>query len=239
MLFLEIGNTTFKLARPLPNGTFRAERFTDSSSLLEKIPSSEALLLAPVAQGRASQIFPLLQQHAASLTVLSNQDFAWFIGDSYDTPNTLGLDRILNLYALQENRVVVSCGTAITVDVLVDGVPRWGAILSGFQTAIDGLTHQAPALPNVSADGLQGLPARTSHGSVANGIFLGTALSVYHLAMMLVQSVGLPPETPLVLTGGDAALLSFLWENELEKNISNVTQNPDLLFVGMQKSLQR
>lgn len=229
MLYLEVGNSTFKLARRRSDETFHVERFSEESHLLEKLDAfSDRILLAPVAGERAAHLVPLLSSF--DLHVLDNGNFRAFIGDSYDTPDTLGMDRILNLFALEEDATVISCGTAITIDVLSQSLPGWGAILPGFTTARKGLVAGAPALPEVSVTDLDGLPARTSHGSVANGIYIGTAFAVRGIASYLAKSTGLHEKAPIVLTGGDARLLAELWGEE-----PYVTVVPDLLFQGMHR----
>ena len=227
MFYLEVGNSTFKLAQRRSDETFRIERFSEASHLLEKLSSfSDHVTVAPVAGERAAHLLPLLS--GFNPNVLDNQDFNFFIDNSYDTPHTLGLDRILNLFALEEDAVVISCGTAITIDALSQGSPYWGAILPGFNTAGKGLVAGAPALPEVAVTDLDGLPARTSRGSVANGIYIGTAFAVRGIAAYLAQAVGLSDKAPIVLTGGDARLLAELWGDE-----PYVTVVPDLLFQGM------
>jgi pantothenate kinase type III len=210
MLLIEIGNTTVKLARLMPDGEIHVERIEDVDQLIEVCRGSmQPVLCAPVGLELSNQLLPHLAS-AASLQIVSSNDFQEFVADSYDTPETLGLDRILNLAGLQGNGVVVSCGTAITVDALVDGRPRWGAIVPGFTTATQGLHQRIPLLPPVSLDATPVLPARTTRDSLANGVLLVTARGVRAIAEALVADVNV--SVPVVLTGGDAEVMLRLWD---------------------------
>lgn len=234
MLFIEIGNSTIKVARRSPSGSFATERFGNADDL-ERWMRDEtgSAVVAPVAGGRAAAILSSLSRlDNLSLQVLERSRFADFIGDSYDTPETLGLDRILNLLPLRGEGLVISCGTAITVDAVAGGRPFWGAIMPGFRTAAVGLSAAAPALPTVSFEDLGALPARTSHQSVANGVLLGTALAAAGLAALLAERCSLSDDAPLLLTGGDAELLHHLLPALQIRRSAEL--RPTLLFEGME-----
>jgi pantothenate kinase type III len=219
-LYLEIGNTTIKLARRAGDGSFDIVRFDDLHSLLAELADEDReILCAPVNERFGGEV--IRQIVSDRLRLITRDDLRSFVGDSYDTPETLGLDRILNLIGLGGDGIAISCGTAITVDAVVDGRPRWGAILPGFRTAADGLHERVPALPHVSPGDAVGLPARTSHQSVANGVLLGTALAVRGIVERL--AVG-----RVVATGGDAWVLQSLWDW--------VKVDEGLLFRGMNQA---
>lgn len=234
MLFIEIGNSTIKVARRSPSGSFATERFGDADELERRMRNETgSAVVAPVAGGRAAAILSSLSRlDNLSLQVLERSRFADFIGDSYDTPETLGLDRVLNLLPLRRDGLVISCGTAITVDAVAGGRPFWGAIMPGFRTAAVGLSAAAPALPTVSFKDLGALPARTSHQSAANGVILGTALAAAGLAALLAERCALPDDAPLLLTGGDADLLHHLLPMLQIRRPAEL--RPALLFEGME-----
>lgn len=230
MFFLEIGNTTLKIARRSSAGEFRVVRLNSAEELEDRLPQeSEPVLIAPVAGERTLHILPLFADHS-HVRIIERSDFADFIGDSYDTPETLGLDRILNLIALDRDGIVISCGTAITIDALADGRPRWGAIMPGFRIAAEGLAEHAPALPVVTEEDLGEMPARSTYESVANGVILGTVLAASRLAALLAEETGLSSDAPVILTGGDASLMErhIRWDRPLDVR-------PALMFEGMER----
>ncbi len=211
-LLVEVGNSTIKLAHAEAAGDFRVERFARMERAVAAINHiGLPVLLAPVARERSTELAGLqVPVHA-----ITHHTVADFVGVSYDTPGSLGLDRVLNLIGLDAPGIVISCGTAITVDALgLDGGPVWGAIMPGFTTAAEGLHARVPALPAVLAGDDVILPARTSRQSVANGVVLGTARAAQALAGELAELAFAGAAAPVTLTGGDAARLRALWRGE-------------------------
>jgi len=225
---LEIGNSTIKVAHIAPGGDIAIERYSNLEALLRRCELSDGpIICAPVGDALSTPTIERLEA-AREIRVLRREEFAGFIGDSYDTPGTLGLDRILNLLGMGGDGVAISCGTAITIDAVAGGRPVWGAIMPGFRTAAEGLHARVPVLPLVGLDARPGLPARTSLASVTNGVLLGTALGAEGVARLLARDLfgGAPPR--VILTGGDAALLKGLWGGEEAAEVDEA-----LLFRGM------
>jgi type III pantothenate kinase len=162
-------------------------------------------------------------------TIITREMLAAFVGTSYDTPETLGIDRVLNLLGTTHDAVVISCGTAITVDARIGGRPVWGAIMPGFATAAEGLQKRIPALPLVDVTREPLLAARTSVDSVTNGVLLGTALGAQGLADELARLAPPSADLPVILTGGDAQILERLWPAESRAPIVDEM----LVFQGM------
>lgn len=210
-LFVEIGNTRIKTATPAAEGGFTITAYDRATTFL-KVAAVFAgpIVCAPVGHEQSVPVVAGLQGRP-ELRLLGPEDVAEFVGYSYDTPSTLGLDRVLNLYGLGLDAVVISCGTAITVDAVAGGRPYWGAIMPGFVTAAEGLHARIPALPLVELHDAVRLPALTTAGSVANGVLLGTARAAeaiaHELAMMAFG--GFAPH--VIITGGDAEVLRRLW----------------------------
>ena len=149
---LEIGNSTIKLARPTAGGGFTIERYGELEALLRDLSHDAGeIVCAPVGRALAADALPRLRERH-TVRVVDRSHFRDFVGDSYDTPETLGLDRILNLAGMKGDGVAISCGTAITVDAVASGRPSWGGIMPGFRTAAEGLHARIPALPVASLD---------------------------------------------------------------------------------------
>jgi pantothenate kinase type III len=222
-LLIEIGNSTVKVATLDTDGVLRLERYSNLEALLRRIESSALpVLVAQTGSALGDEIIARLED-AADVSLVDRAAFQTLIGDSYDTPDTLGLDRILNIAGLESDAIVISCGTAITIDARVEGEPRWGAIMPGFTTAADGLHTRIPQLPLVSSRIPTMLPARDSITSVANGIVLGTAFGAKGIAASLVGNRRLR----VVLTGGDAEVMQRFWEG--------AEVDDTLLFRGMSR----
>jgi pantothenate kinase type III len=224
-LLVELGNSTIKLAQQQPDGRYSVERFNDPVSFLALLPEVPSpIICAPVGQTATPELIDRLAR-THHLRILTTDDFAELLGESYDTPSTIGLDRLLNLHGMgsdpfgmditSSDGVVISCGTAITVDARCGKRVAFGAIMPGFRTAAEGLHHRLPQLPRVFPNSPTGLPARTSDQSVANGVLLGTALGAIGLAHELWRTLSDARLERIVLTGGDALLLQELWRGDV------------------------
>ncbi|ANV97662.1 pantothenate kinase [Helicobacter enhydrae] len=133
----------------------------------------------------------------------------------------LGIDRLAVCCAI-ENGVIVDAGSAITIDVMENGKHLGGYILPGFGSYIQAYSQISPALdvmPDLSMD-LHLLPQNTKSA-------LGWG--------MLRSVVGLISEVsadkPIYFLGGDGKFLSRFFQNSL--------YHQALLFVGMQKTLEK
>jgi type III pantothenate kinase len=217
-LLLEIGNSTFKLAEARGDG-FWVQRFDHEEACLQDLARrSGSVRVARVAPARGER---LMRAHAARMVELTHAHFAAFLDGAYDAPETLGLDRVLHLRGLRDDGIVVSCGTAITVDARLRGAPRFGAILPGLLLATRALHARLPALPEIALRRVPAFPARTTEDSLANGIIAGMAGAVQRIAEALA-----PTPLPIIVTGGDAEVLAPLLRGQ-------VRVEPELLFCGM------
>jgi type III pantothenate kinase len=132
---------------------------------------------------------------------------------------TMGIDRIMVCEAINDG-VIVDAGSAITVDVMEDGEYRGGFISLGIQAAHEAYARLSPVL-NVSFNFEVDLTIMAKNTP--------DALTVGFLAPLIekIESLG----KPIILTGGDARLLScFLREAVVEE---------DLIFQGMKKLIEK
>lgn len=140
----------------------------------------------------------------------------------YDTPNQLGIDRWLQVLAVAEenqNLCVVSCGTALTID-LTQGLQHLGGyILPNLYLQRNSLIQNTKGIkiPDMAFSELS--PGRNTIDAVHHGIFLGL--------LSTIRQVMLQSPRQLVLTGGDANLFAkYLTE-------FNPIIEPDLLLKGL------
>jgi type III pantothenate kinase len=124
-------------------------------------------------------------------------------------PEQAGVDRRVQVLAAAElaagPAIVVSCGTALTVDVAAaDGSLVGGTIGVGLGLAARALTVGAEKLPLVDLKGVTPLPATDTESAIRTGVVIGAAGAVERI----VEGVRASPSTPVFLTGADAAVLS-------------------------------
>lgn len=228
-LFIEIGNSTIKCVQDLNDRDPEVLRFANVSGLLAHLQQTDRrIICAPTGEYLRDEVLPHLEAFP-SLQLIAREDVADFVGHSYDAPETLGLDRVLNLLGMRKDGIVVSCGTAITIDALHGGRPYWGAIMPGFRTSTEGLHQRIPLLPAIDPDQPPEYPARTSVASVTNGIVAGTAYGAAGIVGTLNHRL-FGGSGKVILTGGDALLLRRLWEAWTQVEVDEV-----LLFRGMRK----
>ncbi len=132
---------------------------------------------------------------------------------------TMGIDRIMVCEAVEDG-VIVDAGSAITVDVMDEGMYGGGFISLGLRAAQEAYARLSPALDmsfNFEVD-LTIMAKNTPD-----------ALTVGFLAPLIekIESLG----KPLYLTGGDASLLSHFFRGAIV--------DEDLIFKGMKKLIEK
>lgn len=149
--------------------------------------------------------------------------------NGYRIPETLGIDRWLNLLAVCDLQpvCVVSCGTALTIDLMKENEHLGGYILPGLKMQIDALVQGTRRVRPVPEDELSLLPGRSTGEAVYNGITLG-AVSTITRAAELLRSLSSDEQPTIVLTGGDAEKLSVY----LQKPHVMI---PSLILKGLQR----
>lgn len=141
----------------------------------------------------------------------------------YDHVEQLGIDRWLQVLAVakpDQDLCVISCGTALTID-LTQGLNHLGGyILPNLYLQRDSLIQNTKGIkiPDVAFSELS--PGRNTIDAVHHGILLG-------LLSTIRQVMQLSPRK-LILTGGDAPLFAHFLE-DFEPTIEN-----DLLLKGLQ-----
>ncbi len=146
----------------------------------------------------------------------------------YEHPEQLGIDRWLQVLAVarnpEQNYCVISCGTALTID-LADGLQHLGGyILPNLYLQRDSLIQNTKGIkiPDAAFDELG--PGRNTIDAVHHGILLGLVSTI---EKVLQQS-----PRQLILTGGDAPVFAR-YLAEYAPCIEN-----DLLLKGLQYYIQ-
>lgn len=153
------------------------------------------------------------------------------LGVSYDTPDSLGLDRIaLAAGAAKafpgETVAVVDAGTAVTLDV-VDSSPAFigGRISAGLRMRIEALHAHTAALPSIPLLGDTPVAGTSTATSLRSGALLGLAGEISETFRQYRTSFGC---SRLILTGGDAEYLAPRISPDVP-----VVSVPDLIARGL------
>lgn len=141
----------------------------------------------------------------------------WISWESYYP--TMGIDRIMGCEAV-ENGVIVDAGSAITVDVMRNGVYQGGFIALGLRAAREAYAKLSPAL-DVSFNFEVDLAKMAKN--TPDAVSIGFLSPLIHR----IESAG----EPIILTGGDAKVLKHF--------LPNAIVDEDLIFKGMQKLINK
>ena len=152
------------------------------------------------------------------------------VRNGYSEPSRLGVDRWLAINAayrqIRGSCVVVSCGTAITVDLLSsDGRHLGGYIAPGFRLMLASLASGARqiALEKLPAE-LSLAPAGTTTGAVCSAV-AAMFKGLIDNAVRELQQCDVDAGYKIIFTGGDMEKLSPFYPQAL--------LNPDLVLDGI------
>ncbi len=142
----------------------------------------------------------------------------------YDEPSQLGIDRWLQVLAVatqaHENYCVISCGTALTIDLAQGQQHLGGFILPNLYLQRDSLIQNTKGIKIPDAAFSELNPGRNTIDAVHHGILLGL--------LSTIEKVLRDFPAQLVLTGGDAPLFA----QHLAQYQPRI--EPDLLLKGLQ-----
>ena len=135
---------------------------------------------------------------------------------SYETPETIGPDRIANAIAAEKtygkNTIIVDCGTAITVDAIDSkGVFIGGVIAPGIETQRNALVQFAPALPEVELEVPEDILGTNTIDCIRSGVLYGASSMIDTVVKKIAAKNGFDT---FVLTGGNAHILLPILETE-------------------------
>lgn len=156
------------------------------------------------------------------------------IKNLYETPDTLGKDRIAAVTAAHhlfplENNMVISAGTCITVDVIdKDGNYQGGNIHPGIAMRLRAMHEFTQKLPLVEAVYKEGYIGKNTSHALQNGAVRGAIWEISSFIARVQQDYEHPN---LILTGGD----SKFFEDHTNFKIFAL---PNLVLVGLNEILQ-
>jgi type III pantothenate kinase len=125
-----------------------------------------------------------------------------------DNPSEIGADRLANVMGAKEcygaNVIVVDVGTAITIDIVMDGAFAGGAILPGPETAMSALFSRTAKLPEVELFFEDHYFGTNTEDNLRIGIVNGTYFALQGIISEIEKQFDVKPK--IVGTGGKARL---------------------------------
>ena len=231
---IDLGNTFAKI------GWFEGNELLE---MQRKIPFGQinALLLAQLPQNALfSSTSHNTQPFADALVAAGcsawqlNADLPVPIGKDYETPETLGPDRVAAAVGAtvlfpNENCVVIDMGTCVTYDwVSADAVFHGGLISPGLRIRFEAMHTFTKKLPLVEADGFPPLNGKNTRQAMQSGAVNGLLAEVEGIIARYRFERG---DCRVLLCGGDATF----FESQLKKSIFAV---PNLVLIGLNRILQ-
>ncbi|MBN2693160.1 type III pantothenate kinase, partial [bacterium] len=135
---------------------------------------------------------------------------------SYKTPETLGIDRLLNTSFVwlkyNKSSIVIDSGTATTVDIVIAGDFIGGMILPGFNLMKNSLFSNTEMLPSIDIKDIDFIIGKNTIESIQSGIING----YFHLLNGLINDIKV--EYPNIdfdiwITGGFSEFLKKRFSN--------------------------
>lgn len=208
-LVIDIGNSTIKLAVFDGNSlidffkTIHQNIQKTITDIFEQHPNIKQVLVSSVSDFD-TEIFKNLPNQCKVLVL--NHTFKFPIDNLYQTPKSLGLDRLALVSGAvkkypNSNILIIDAGTCITYD-FVDSDSKYhgGAISPGLQMRYKALNEQTSKLPLLKPTVPKSFIGHTTDASIHSGIIFGIT---HEISGVVADYRSKFPELKVVLTGGD------------------------------------
>jgi type III pantothenate kinase len=152
----------------------------------------------------------------------------------YDTPQTLGLDRIACAVAAQQfygrqHCLIVQAGTCLVLD-FIDSAGNYygGSISPGLNMRLAALRHYTANLPTTSLEKINYFLGQTTQQSIKSGVINGT---IYEIEGFIKAYQSRYKMLKVLITGGDGEFL--------QKSVKNsIFVGSNFVLRGLHKILQ-
>ena len=234
-LTIDIGNSRVKL------GFFEAESLVSSqiidsshqTAIIQLIQSGdiEAAILSSVQ--KIDREFENVLRQNVLLTVLTKEAKLPF-DNQYDTPETLGKDRLAAVAGAQalfpeKNLLVIDAGTCITYDfITASGAYLGGAISPGVSIRFRSLNEYTGRLPLIDKSGNSELIGATTKESIESGVINGVTEELNGIINRYRERYR---NMAVVMTGGD----SQFFETSIN---CPIFADPNLVLIGLNRILR-
>ena len=230
-LLIDIGNTRTKIAVSENNRIVAretTERLTDE--LLDRVFDDNPLIDKAIvaATGDDGDRVSAMVERRVKFALRLTPETPMPVVNGYASPETLGVDRLAAAVGAQilygcRNMLIVDFGTAITVDLVTDGVFRGGNISPGVGLRFRALHDYTSRLPLCEpTDGREEF-GTTTRTAVEQGVMTGIG---YEIEGYIADFGSRYENLCTIFTGGDA--------NFFVKRIKNtIFASRDLIFVGL------
>ena len=210
VLSVDLGNTRTKLG-VYKDGSLIQTRVLSSpqlNSLKQDYPNSKVAVSNVSKNEHIHSLKNNFRDDLFELTYTARLPFEMY----YDTPETLGEDRISNAAALvsfssSKPKLCIDIGTCIKFD-FVDQNNRYfgGSISPGLRLRLAALNQKTENLPNLDFKKPSSLIGNNTNQSILSGVYFGM---LNEIEGMIDHYLIKYPEMNIIITGGDAIHFDF------------------------------
>ena len=236
-LIIDLGNTFSKLAWFEDQTLVESHTKIPYEALLKLLSQTttppQSAIVSSTGQGSKEILGILEQKNCRALLLDANTPVP--IQKNYDTPHTLGTDRVAAAVGAQvlypaSNCLIIDMGTCITYDLLdAAGVFQGGIISPGLRMRFAAMQTFTKRLPLIEADGIiPPLVGKNTAHAMKSGVMNGMLAELDGIITRYHQQI---PDLKTLVCGGDAPF----FESSLKHSIFAV---PNLVLVGLNRILQ-
>lgn len=220
-LVIDIGNTLVKLSSFRNGEEVRHEKFDEFNfDVFKKYLTTSEKIDAAIISASGALTEDLEEELETREIPYINFEFGVPVPISinYDTPETLGMDRLAGVLGAftefpEQNCLVIDLGTAITYDIITsEGFYEGGNISPGLQLRFDCLNKHTSKLPRLMPESNEINHGRNTHDAIKAGVHNGI---LYELEGQINYFKNIYDDLRIILTGGDARY----FEKRLKKPI--------------------
>ncbi|MES2629724.1 MAG: type III pantothenate kinase [Bacteroidota bacterium] len=236
-LIIDIGNTSAKAAVMQGDkviAKLKNRRFTKTwaEKILSLHPEVKRALVSNVAENVAEGI-AVIRYHIPvhEVSAFSRVPFT----NAYDTPETLGTDRMANAAALvslypEQNSLCVDIGTCVKFDFCTaEGAYQGGSISPGISLRFQAMNDYTRRLPLLTGERFPpSITGENTRNSMRSGVFYGM---LHEIDGMIASYREQYTHLQVVITGGDA-------QHFVPALKSDIFARPDFTLLGLNKILE-
>ncbi len=235
-LIIDIGNTNIKL------GLFNSlelEKVIITKNINKQLIDDifrqfiiEKIIISKVGKELSDGIKSFLESKNIQIIYLSFKT-KLPIHNNYQTPKTLGQDRIAGViggYELKNpiGTLVIDAGTCITYDFITkEGVYLGGSISPGLSMRFKAMNEFTVALPLLNKQRLNTFVGYNTETSMITGVQSGLTFEIQGFIEEYINKYG---QIKVIMTGGDAVYLASLLKNK-------IFVSAELVLIGLNKIL--
>ena len=241
LLAIDVGNTRIKSAvfeqdNMMEQFIFSNEDFLEKIEIIFKKYSKVAIIVVASVGNLEKEDFSAFENRAKIVFITRELSFPF--NNQYDTPNTLGIDRMVlaSGAAIQfpkKNRLIIDAGTCITYD-FIDENDNYlgGAISPGIRLRYESLHNYTAKLPLLKRE----IPKKTIGKSTEQSIHSGVINSVvFEIDGHIDSFISKNDNFIIIFTGGDADFLANKLKNTIFANSNFLLESLNQIYQYNQK----